>query len=64
MVVDTLKEQGKLTILWSIDTMDWAGDDAAAVAGNVLDNVRPGDIILMHSMDRRGNTVKALPVII
>lgn len=63
-VVDALDAQGKLTILWSIDTLDWAGDDAAMVAANVLDNVRPGDIILMHSIDGRGNTVRALPVII
>lgn len=64
MVVDALDSNGKLTILWSIDTLDWAGDDAATVAANVLDNVRPGDIILMHSIGGRGNTVKALPVII
>lgn len=63
-VVDSLDDHGKLTILWSIDTLDWAGDDAATVAANVLDNVRPGDIILMHSIGGRSNTVKALPVII
>ncbi|MEN6388928.1 MAG: polysaccharide deacetylase family protein [Syntrophomonas sp.] len=64
MVVDALNAKGKLTILWSIDTLDWAGDEAAAVAANVLDNVRPGDIILMHSIGGRNNTVKALPAII
>lgn len=64
MVVDALDSKGKLTILWSIDTLDWAGDDAATVAANVLDNVRPGDIILMHSIGGRTNTVKALPSII
>ncbi|MEQ8175363.1 MAG: polysaccharide deacetylase family protein [Syntrophomonadaceae bacterium] len=64
MVVDALDAQGKLTILWSIDTLDWAGDEAVTVAANVLDNVRPGDIILMHSIGGRTNTVKALPVII
>lgn len=64
MVVDALNAKEKLTILWSIDTLDWAGDEAAAVAANVLDNVRPGDIILMHSIGGRNNTVKALPAII
>lgn len=64
MVVDALDDQGKLTVLWSIDTLDWAGDDAAMVAANVLDNIRPGDIILMHSIGGRSNTVKALPSII
>lgn len=63
-VVDVLVEKEKLTILWSIDTLDWAGDEAETVAANVLDNVRPGDIILMHSIGGRTNTVKALPIII
>ncbi|MEN6350299.1 MAG: polysaccharide deacetylase family protein [Syntrophomonas sp.] len=64
MVLDALDDKGKLTILWSIDTLDWAGDEAEIVASNVLDNVRPGDIILMHSISGRNNTVKALPMMI
>lgn len=64
MVVDALDDKEKLTILWSIDTLDWAGDEAEIVAANVLDNVRPGDIILMHSIGGRTNTVKALPIMI
>lgn len=64
IVVDSLQAKGKQVILWSIDTLDWAGDEPQMVAANVIDNVRPGDIILMHSTSGRGNTVKALPLIV
>ncbi|HWP95651.1 MAG TPA: polysaccharide deacetylase family protein [Syntrophomonadaceae bacterium] len=63
-VVTQLERQGKVIILWSIDTLDWTGTDAKNVAANVLDNVRPGDIILMHSISGRNNTLAALPLII
>ncbi len=37
-------------ILWSIDTLDWKTRDAATTIQNVLDNVKDGDIILMHDL--------------
>jgi len=50
--------------IWSIDTLDWSQKDKANIARNVMDNVRPGDIILMHSNAGRQATVDALPAII
>ena len=35
-------------ILWSVDTKDWAHQTPRDIVKNVLDNVRGGDIILMH----------------
>ncbi len=63
-LVDELSREGRPVILWSIDTLDWTGDDARVIASNVLDHVRPGDIILMHSITARKNTAEALPLII
>lgn len=37
-------------ILWSVDTLDWKTRDAQRTIQNVLDNVKDGDIILMHDL--------------
>lgn len=48
-------------VLWSIDTRDWAGTSAAEMEKNVLENVKDGDIILMHDyVSRRAHTEEAL----
>ena len=41
---------GLAVIDWSVDPKDWAIQDTAAVGRSVLDQVRDGDIILMHDM--------------
>lgn len=37
-------------VLWSIDTLDWKTRDAQNTVNEVLNNVRDGDIILMHDL--------------
>ena len=37
-------------VLWSIDTLDWKTRDAASTIQAVLDQVKDGDIILMHDL--------------
>ncbi|WP_373232445.1 polysaccharide deacetylase family protein [Cohnella sp.] len=47
-----LAELGKMNfsvIGWSVDSMDWTQIDSAAVKKNVLSNLHPGAIVLMHS---------------
>ena len=40
-----------LSILgWSVDPRDWATRDAGAITAMVVDNVRDGDVILLHDM--------------
>lgn len=63
VIMEAAKYGSKL-ILWSIDTLDWSHKDRYHIARNVLDNVRSGDIILMHSDEDKGETVAALPIII
>lgn len=63
-VAETAKEEGFSIVLWSIDTLDWAHDEPNQIINNVLDNIRNGDIILMHSDLDQVETKIALPQII
>lgn len=49
-------------IMWSIDTLDWKTRNAESTVSAVLDNVKDGDIILMH--DLYGATADASEIII
>lgn len=37
-------------VLWSIDTLDWKTRDVQSTVNAVLENVKDGDIILMHDL--------------
>lgn len=47
-VIAELKAQGYTMIMWSIDARDWARTDYRAVARDVLKQVKPGSIVLLH----------------
>lgn len=53
---------GYFIYLWSIDTRDWAGTSEDAMLNEVLRNLRPGAVVLMHL--HGANTLAALPRII
>jgi peptidoglycan/xylan/chitin deacetylase (PgdA/CDA1 family) len=59
-----IKDNGSVSILWSVDTLDWLNREVSSILKNVIDNLRPGDIILMHSNGDKGVTADALPRII
>jgi peptidoglycan/xylan/chitin deacetylase (PgdA/CDA1 family) len=67
-VIRVAVAEGYKIILWNVDSLDWSGIPRTVLATNVLSQVRPGSIILMHSATGRGgnlqNTVQALPSII
>jgi len=63
-VMDTINDQGYTTILWSLDSLDWALQDKDAITENVITHVQNGDIILMHSSRANHASVEALPGII
>lgn len=46
----TLACDSRPFILWTIDTMDWSHQNADITIKRVLDNVKDGDIILMHDL--------------
>ena len=57
--------RGLLSIQWDISTGDPdRNQSAAAIAGAVLRQVRPGSIVLMHANGRGYNTAAALPLLI
>ncbi|MDD6212804.1 MAG: polysaccharide deacetylase family protein [Clostridiales bacterium] len=50
-ITASLKESLDIPIiLWSLDTLDWKTRDADATCQNIKENVKGGDIILMHDI--------------
>ena len=62
--LDEYKERNLKIALWSIDTLDWSKRDKDNILSNVTNNIRPGDIILMHTSPDTEATAEALPLII
>lgn len=56
---------GYNVIIWKVDTRDWAGTPYLKIAEGVRENLRPGDIVLMHdSASTTENTPRALEILI
>jgi peptidoglycan/xylan/chitin deacetylase (PgdA/CDA1 family) len=56
---------GKTVILWTLDPKDWSRPGTATIVSRVLNNVRPGSVILFHDGGgNRSQTVAALPTIL
>jgi peptidoglycan/xylan/chitin deacetylase (PgdA/CDA1 family) len=53
---------GMVEVLWSVESGDAAGADAATIKQTVIDALRPGAIIRLH--DNVSETIKALPAIL
>lgn len=64
LIVNSILETNNKIAIWSIDTLDWSQKEKDNIVRNVLDNLRPGDIILMHSNSDKYMTAEALPEII
>ncbi|WP_051280523.1 polysaccharide deacetylase family protein [Anaerovorax odorimutans] len=47
---DTSQQIDMPVILWSLDTLDWENRDAETVCNSILENVKDGDIVLMHDI--------------
>lgn len=63
--LELLAERKLLMVLWSVDTSDYESPDPREMAHDVLNQVEPGSIILMHDGGGdRTATVRALPDII
>ncbi|MBP1864688.1 peptidoglycan/xylan/chitin deacetylase (PgdA/CDA1 family) [Clostridium tetanomorphum] len=63
-VINILEQNEEKIILWSIDTLDWSQKDERNIVKNIMENLRPGEIVLMHSNEDKEITLKALPNII
>ncbi|MDO4282210.1 MAG: polysaccharide deacetylase family protein [Clostridia bacterium] len=62
LVRNIAKQQNKAVILWNVDTEDWKSRDAEMVYRHVIENVKDGDIVLMH--DIYGSTAEATEKIV
>ena len=68
-LVSYVKNTDREMILWSVDSGDWRGLGAQAIAANVLTQVKNGSIIIFHDSDETGQadrnpTVAALNIIL
>ena len=45
-------------VMWTVDPHDYRKPGAGAIARRVLDNIRPGSVVLMH--DGGGNRIQTL----
>ncbi len=64
-IVKTAKEMGKSTVIWTVDTLDWANAPKDAIVDNVKANVTSGSIILFHDFTgKESHTIEALEIII
>lgn len=55
-------QQGEAVILWDVDSLDWKYRNVAKDTAEVLKEVKPGSIILMHEIHKP--SVEAVPGII
>jgi peptidoglycan-N-acetylglucosamine deacetylase len=68
-LLQCLAHLGQRLVLWSVDSADWREPDPLAIAANVLSQVRPGAIVILHDSDEtgekdRGPTIEALGLIL
>lgn len=63
-ILTAANQHGYSTILWSVDPTDWRRPSVGYVVNNVLDNVKPGSIVLLHDGQYPLPTPEAIGIII
>ncbi len=63
-IVAMARERGYTTVLWSVDSGDWRQLPVEQVVKTIMDNVRPGSIILMHDGQYPLPTPQAIGIVI
>jgi peptidoglycan/xylan/chitin deacetylase (PgdA/CDA1 family) len=64
-VISTAGSLGMHTVTWDVDPQDWRLPGTGAIYSNIVENTRPGSIILMHDGGGpRSETLAALPHVI
>ena len=62
LVLEQLRLRGMSSILWSVDTRDWADRNSDIVCSRAVTGARPGAVILMHDIHQ--TSVGAVPCIL
>ena len=64
-IVSIAASLGKETVIWTVDTLDWAKSPVDKIVDNVKNNVTAGSIILFHDCTRDGTfTTEALEILL
>ena len=63
-VIKTANRLGYTVIQWDTDSRDWMNPGVNEIVKRVMNQVHPGDIILMHASDSCKQTHEALPILI
>ncbi len=64
-IVKTANELGKNTIIWTVDTLDWAKSPRDTIVENVKTSVTSGSIILFHDFTNKDtHTAEAHEILI
>lgn len=63
-IIKLTRDNGYLTILWSIDTLDWRSPPVGDIVNSVLKDIKPGSIILLHDGKYPSPTPEAVEFII
>ncbi|WP_273853999.1 polysaccharide deacetylase family sporulation protein PdaB [Guptibacillus spartinae] len=60
-----LSDKFNYTVIhWSLDSEDWRNPGVENIVQNVMKEIDPGDIVLMHASDSAKQTAEALPEMI
>ena len=62
VVLEQLRLRNMSSILWSVDTRDWADRNSQIVCSRAVAGARPGSVILMHDIHQ--TSVNAVPCIL
>ncbi|WP_047155152.1 polysaccharide deacetylase family protein, partial [Aneurinibacillus tyrosinisolvens] len=60
-VIDLAARESMLTILWTLDTLDWKMTDSGEIFRRIIPHLRNGSLILMHPTE---SSMKALPAML
>ena len=58
--MEQLRLRGMSSVLWSVDTRDWADRNSQIVCSRAVASAHPGAIILMHDIHQ--TSVEAVPL--
>jgi len=59
------KRENVRVVIWTVDPRDWSRPGTRAIARRVLDNIRPGSVVLMHDGGgNRSQTIAALKLVL
>ncbi|MFB4166104.1 polysaccharide deacetylase family sporulation protein PdaB [Alteribacillus sp. JSM 102045] len=63
-VLETVDRFGYSVVHWSVGGQDWENPGVDTIVNNITDEIKPGDVILLHASDSAKQTGEALPIII